>query len=418
MNEEALAASYTPLAFAPDSARRVDNLALLATAVALRTMSQDTPWFAGDTGPLPADLTAEFGLASVKFARTVPTTWRPYYLRELQTGLRDMQEVYPAVSFANLHVSFGTSELPDSALAMHDPRSRTLELSIETSGGTVAHELSHDLDWQTAQRMFAVAGGYSTDRAAREHRGALASSMRGLAEARVVHPLGGSTSSDRPAELFARGSDWFTASVLAQQGRVNGFLSAVQDASLAGYAAGVPSAAGAAGVASLTAAIDQMTYVPDSVRDAFTSQWADPAITDPVLLVRRVFETPLSWRGAAHWDGPFAAKLPAPTAELCVADNSDEARARERLLILAIDARAHTAAWRRARYRPYSMRRETVAGILGAGPWKDDTGEAVVDALRATLVTDLSTSAASQGLLPVVPVIFASSAASCAAVSR
>lgn len=417
-NEESLAAAYAPLAFGTDSARRVDDLGLLSTAVALRTLSQDVPWFAGDAGPLPTDLTTEFGLSSVKFARTVPATWRPFYLRELQTALRDMHEVYPALSFANLHVSFGTSELPDSALAMHDPRSRTLELSIATSGGTLAHELSHDLDWQTAQRMFAVAGGYSTDRAAREHRGALATSVRGLAEARVVHPIGGGTSSDRPAELFARGSDWFTASVLAQEGRVNGFLTAVQDASLSGYAAGVPSAAGTAGVASLAAAIDQMTYVPDSVRDAFAAQWADPSVTDPVLLVRRVFETPVSWRSTWRWDGPLAARLPVPKAEVCAADNSAEAKARERLIALAIDARARTAAWRRARYRPFSMRRETAAEILGVGPWKGETGDDVVDALRYALVTDLSTSAASQGLLPVVPTIFASSAASCAAVSR
>ena len=127
--------------------------------------------------------------------------------------------------------------------------------------------------------------------------------MRGLAEARVVHPMRGSTSAaptDRPAELFARGSDWFTASVLAQQGRMNGFLCAVQDASLSGYAAGVPAAVGAAGVASLSSAIDQMTFVPDSVRDAFESQWSDPDVVDPVLLVRRVLETPVSWRGTWH----------------------------------------------------------------------------------------------------------------------
>jgi hypothetical protein len=417
-NEESLAGAYAPLGLVPDSSRRLNNLGLIAAAVALRTTSQDTPWFAGDAGPAATDLTAEFGLASVKFTRSVPSEWRPYYLRELQTALRDMHEVYPAVAFTNLHIAFGTTELPDSALAMHDPRSRTLQLPIATSGGTLAHELSHDLDWQTAQRMFAVAGGYSTDRAAREHRGALATSVRGLAEARVVHPLAGATSSDRPAELFARGSDWFTASVLAQQGRVNGFLTAVQDGSLAGYAAGVPSAAGAAGVGSLNMAIDQMTYVPDSVRDAFTSQWADPAVADPVLQVRRVFETPLSWRGTWHSDGLFAANLPAPKAQLCLNDQSSEARARERLLMMAIDARAHSAVWRRARYRPYSMRRETVAGILNAGPWKPGTADDVEDELRASLATDISTSAASQGLLPIVPAIFASSAASCAAVSR
>jgi len=335
--------------------------------------------------------------------------------------LRDMQEVYPALAFTGLHVEFGTSSLPDSALAMHDPRSRTLELSIETSGGTLAHELSHDLDWQTAQRMFAVAGGYSTDRATRENRGALAASMRGLAAARVVHPTSGGAppaSADRPAELFARGSDWFTASVLAQQGRMNGFLTAVQDASFSGYAAGVPSAVGAAGVASLSAAIDQMTFVPDSVRDAFVSQWADPEVADPVLLVRRVLETPVSWRGTWHRNPPIISTLPAPKAEVCVAESSDEAKARESLLALAVDVRARTAAWRRARYRPNSLQPETANGVLGIAPWTTESGERVVEALRSAIVADLSANVSNQGLLPVVPAIFRSNASSCAAVSR
>ena len=86
----------------------------------------------------------------------------------LQTALRDMQRVFPALSFAGLHVQFGNQTLPDSALAMHDPRTRTIQLSIATSGGTIAHELSHDLDWQAARRMFANGRGYSTDRAMRE----------------------------------------------------------------------------------------------------------------------------------------------------------------------------------------------------------------------------------------------------------
>jgi hypothetical protein len=418
-NEETLAAANAPLAIAPDSTRRLSGLGLLAAAVALRSTAQDRPWFVGNGGPTTTDLSAEFGLVSVKFSRTVPTSWRPYYLRELQSGLRDMQEVYPALAFTGLHVEFGTSGLPDSALAMHDPRTRTLELSIATSAGTLAHELSHDLDWQTAQRMFAVAGGYSTDRAAREQRGALATSMRGLAAARMVRSTNGATpSSDRPAELFARGSDWFTASVLAQRGRMNSFLTAVQDASLSGYAAGVPSAVGAAGVASLNTAIDQMTFVPDSIRDGFAAQWSDPDVADPSLLVRRVLETPVSWRNTWRWETPIIAPPPPPPATMCIAASSDEAKARERLLMLAIDARARGTAWRRARYRPNSMRRETANALLGIGPWNDESADRIVDALRSAIVADLSTNAANQGLLPIVPSIFRSSASRCATVSR
>ena len=41
-----------------------------------------------------------------------------------------------------------------------------------------------------------------------------------------------------------------------------------------------------------------MTYVPDSIRVAFESQWADPRVIDPLLLVRRVLETPIVIRRA------------------------------------------------------------------------------------------------------------------------
>ena len=40
----------------------------------------------------------------------------------------------------------------------------------------------------------------------------------------------------RPAEVFARNFDWFVAVSLAREGRVNGYLTAVQDEVLTGYA--------------------------------------------------------------------------------------------------------------------------------------------------------------------------------------
>ncbi|HEY5061597.1 MAG TPA: hypothetical protein VII52_08690, partial [Gemmatimonadaceae bacterium] len=298
-NDESLVARYASSAAADDSTRRGDALALLSSAVAMRSLAQQTPWFPGDGGPDASDLAAEFGIASVSFAHGVPATWQPYYLRELQNGLRDMRRVLPGLRMDGLHVRFGADALRDSALAMHDPRTRTIQLSIFTSGGTLAHELSHDLDWQAARRLFADGGGYSTDRSVRERRGPLAGSVRGLAEARLLRPSGhGATApTDRPAELFARGADWFVASALAQQGITNGFLSAIEDASLGGYAAGPPSAIGVAGAHALTSAIEEMTYLPDSVSAAFEAQWSDPLVIDPSLVVRRALETPVSWRG-------------------------------------------------------------------------------------------------------------------------
>ena len=129
--------------------------------------------------------------------------------------------------------------------------------------------------------MFASGGGYNSDRVVREQTGALANSLKSLGEARPYRPFGGAGSappSGRPAELFARGTDWFVASVLAQQGIMNGFLSAIGDGSLAGYAAGAPTAVGSSATTSLVSAIEAMAYVPDSIRSSFEATWADPGV--------------------------------------------------------------------------------------------------------------------------------------------
>lgn len=431
-NDETLTAAEASLAAVPatDSLRRASALALVSGAVAMRSLAQAERWFPGDDGPGAGDLTAEFGLAAVSFARTVPAAWRPYYLRELQSGLRDMQRVFPSLSVTGLHVRFGTDALRDSALAMHDPRSRTLQLSISTSGGTIAHELSHDLDWQAARRLFADGAGYSSDRAIRERRGPLAASLRGLAEARLLRPVNPEAvarPSDRPAELFARGADWFVATALAQQGRTNGFLSAIEDGLLPGYAAGAPTAIGLAGAGSLVSALEQITYVPDSVRTGFESQWADATSVDPALMIRRVLETPISWRAALNagcWSlepgCQTLSSLPRAPLPLCVADRSAESRARASLLMLAVDARAHGIALRRARFRllPSVTRPDWANGMLGLPPWSRADGERVIDGLRSTIIAELATAKADQGAVPVVPAIFRSIDASCSAIAR
>jgi len=420
-NEETLTAANADQAGAPDSLLKMNSQALLSSAVALRALGQAAVWFPGLGGPSSTELVDEFGLGTVSFARSVPDAWRPYYLRELQSGLRDMQRIFPAQSFAGLRVRFGTEALRDSALALHDPRTRTLQLSIATSGGTIAHELSHDIDWQASRRMFASGGGYSTDRVVREKTGTLASSMRGLAEAKLFRTFNGAASAppvDRPAELFARGTDWFVASALAQQGRMNGFLSAIGDGSIAGYAAGAPTAIGSAATASLMSAISTITYVPDSIRVAFESEWSDPRSIDPMLLVRRALDTPVSWRAASTWSASADSLLPANMTQLCMADDSPELRARKNLLMLAIDARARGMALRRARFRPPSGRSAWANSILGVIPWSPSGGDRVVDALRAAIATTLTTALPGQGVLPVIPAIFRSSAVNCSSIAR
>jgi hypothetical protein len=419
-NDETLAAARRS-ATSADTTRRANALAMLAGAIALRPYNQDAPWFAGMRSPDVSDLAAEFGLGTVTFARAVPAAWHGYYLRELRDGLRDIQEVFPALSVVGLNVHFGTASLPDSALAMHDPRSRTLQLTENTSSGTIAHELAHDLDWQTSRRMFARAGGYSTDRAVRERPGTLASSVRGLAEARSMRPGGGNGSesmiSDRPAELFARSMDWFVTSSLAARGRSNGFLSAVQDPALPGYAAGSPTAVGAAGAASLVAAIDQMTYISESIQTSFEAAWADPASIDPVLLVRRVLSTPLPRVSRGSRAG-LAAMLPPLRPSLCIAERSDEAKARERIALLAVHARAKGIVDRRARYRFPGARNDWVNGLLGVAPWSRASADALVASLESGIIAELRTAPADQGVIAVVPASFGSSSSGCAPLAR
>jgi hypothetical protein len=426
-NEETLAAAFDSPTATTDSAQRALSRALLSDAVALRPFAQEQPWFPGDSTIAATDLLAEFGLTAVTFGRDVPRAWRPFYLRELETALLDMQRVFPALSFAGLRVQFGNQPLPDSALAMHDPRTRTIELSIASSGGTIAHELSHDLDWQTARRMYANGRGYSTDRAMEDHHGALAESVRGLAEARIIRGFAGGGPSapplnDRPAEIFARSVDWFVASTLALQGRSNGFLTAVQDPMLPGYAAGPPAAVGSSGARSLLGALGQMTYISDSTRDEFEAEWSDPSVIDPTLMVRRVLDSPVSWRLVWQELGRpaqgAATLLGTTTMGVCLVGKSPEADARERLLALAIDARARGVATRRARYYPSSMRPEWTRSVLATPPWRTEIGESVIAALRTTVVSELSSATWAQGVVPAVPAIFRSNAASCSSIAR
>ena len=146
-------------------------------------MAQERVWFPGDGGPTVPDLKDRFGLASVSFDAHVPTVWRPYYLRMLGSALADLQRVLPAFAVRGLGVHFGESPMRDAALAMHDPATRTVFLPVGTSAGVIAHELAHDLDWQSARTRYGLRGTYSTDRAVRQYRDRLAASMLELSDA-------------------------------------------------------------------------------------------------------------------------------------------------------------------------------------------------------------------------------------------
>ncbi|HET7553204.1 MAG TPA: hypothetical protein VFK04_18065 [Gemmatimonadaceae bacterium] len=275
----------------------------LTTAIALRAYAQETPWFQGDSGPTPRQLYDTFGLASVTFDPGTREAWKPYYLTMLATALRDLERVVPSLDLTGLHVRFGESPMHDLALALHDPRQRTIYLPLATGAGTIAHEIAHDIDWQAARTRYAVRGDYATDLAVRDkRRSRLAASMRGLRAASPVvaeDGLAGSARSARPTEVFARGLDWFVAVSLAHEGRIDGYLSSVQDDLLTGYVTVTPpDVTGQAGSA-LVGVLDDVAPPGPGLRDWFLTRYGPQRSLTPYDLVRRVLEAPLDSEPAA-----------------------------------------------------------------------------------------------------------------------
>ncbi|HEU4629623.1 MAG TPA: hypothetical protein VFS08_07740 [Gemmatimonadaceae bacterium] len=285
--EELLAAHYARLGKGRD--RRAAGATLWA-AVSLRPFAQEEPWFPGAGGPSSAELRTRFGVAAVSFDRDVPVEWRPYYRRLLATAVEDVRRVLPDLSLDGIGIHFGRQPIR-AALAVHDPRTRTIFLPLGTGSGALAHELAHDLDWQVAERRFSHRGQYSTDQAVREQRGRLATSLRGLTSATLVAPgpenQFSPPHSQRPTEVFASSVDWFVAAGLARLGRVDGYLSGVQDAYLTGFAdVRPPDAFGSAGEATVEV-LAEMTTVPPELEAWFLSEYGrGRAMTAPERAAR------------------------------------------------------------------------------------------------------------------------------------
>jgi hypothetical protein len=87
--------------------------------------------------------------------------------------------------------------------------------------------------------------------------------------------------------------------------------------------------------------------------------------------------------------------------------------------MLAVDARARGIVRRRAHYRPALASQPRSAGsVVAVSPWTGEAGERLVETLRSTIVTELTTALPDQGVLPVVPAIFRSSDESCSSIAR
>lgn len=293
VNEERFVAEYAALARNGDRSGGELARVALATAVALRTYAQEQVWFPGFGGPSTRELEDRFGLAAVEFEDT-PAAWRPYYRRMLAEALTDLQRVLPSLDLRGLVFRFGESRTKAATLAIHDPRQRTIYLPPATGAGTIAHEVAHDLDWQVAVRRYRVRGDYASDRATRQGNDPLARSLQSLTTATLVPPVPGDPTppahASRPAEVFARSMDWFIVVSLAREGRMNGYLSSVQDDLLTGYGTvAPPDITGTAGLA-LMRILDEIAPVYRETREWFLRNYGPNRPLTAYDLVRQVVE--------------------------------------------------------------------------------------------------------------------------------
>ena len=385
--------------------------ATLAAAAGLRAYAQETPWFPGQPGPSTDELKKEFGFAEVKFTNDVPAAWRPYFRRMLASAVGDMRRVVPGARFDGLKVRIETA--PTTApLAVHDPASRTLRLPAATAAGVLAHELAHDLDWQAARRLYSRRSGYSTDYAVRARQDQVAESVQGLTSARLIPPTeenGYRPPHDRrPAEVFARNFDWFVAVSLAREGRVNGYLTAVQDEVLTGYATVSAREADGRGAESLMRLLGTVTYVPAPVKDWFLENWGPTRTLRSIPLVRELMATPTTSTAIADitdddaaFDSPTVRTALASVAlsrpdDVAACDGRGAAsseRPQVALARLAADARARGTLRAAARRIPADQRPPWARSALGIAPWSPGLAEAAALKLRDGLLQQLASRA-------------------------
>lgn len=371
-------------------ARRALGRLVVAAAVSMRSSAQDIVPFAADTSLVAARLALELGLSSIDFDREVPAAWRPYLLTSLSQGVRDLRRVFPAFSLRDVNVRFRMAAPADSALAMHDPRSRTLHLPAITAGGTLVHELAHELDRQSAVQA-GLAGYRSDAEARRSARGAgspgarVAASLRALAEEGIALPRATKSAADRPAEIFATRVDWFVAQALARQGVSSGFLSGVQDELLTGHVVHPERLRSASGSRSLLDALEGMTTVSAPAR----------AVPDPGIhtLLRWSLSAPVD-RGMAarilRGDVPWMQALAARSS--CGSAMADDGT-RSALLRLAAESRARGWLRQRARGMPEGDRPAWARGLLGQAPWAAARADQRVTELSDHILLQLASGA-------------------------
>lgn len=383
----------------------------LAAAVGMRAYAQETPWFPGSPGPGEEELRRNFGFSEVRFTADVPVAWRPYYRRMLASAAGDLVRVFPTASFDGLRVRV-ESAASTAPLAVHDPATRTLRLPMATAAGVLGHELAHDLDWQAARRLYGRRSGYSTDYAVRARQDRVAASVQGLTSARLIPPSeenGFRPPHDRrPAEVFARNFDWFLAVSLAREGRVNGYLTAVQDEVLTGYATVSAREADGRGAEALMRLLSDVAYVPASIRDWFLGNWGPTRTLRSYALVRELMATPtlpttIAGLGSSEtvFESPTVHSVLASVAlgrpdEVAACDGRGSASAAPpqiALARLAAEARARGTVLAAARRLPKDERPAWAQSALGIAPWSPDLADVAARQLRDGLLQRLATRA-------------------------
>lgn len=389
-NSEMLIAATRVLNASRQQRRAIGRL-LLAAGVSMRSLAQEPIWFPADSAPSASQVVSELGVASIAFDRDVPEEWRPYFLRSLADGVRDLRRVLPALQLDELQVRFRMNAPADSALAMHDPRTRTLHLPVLTAGGTLSHELAHDLDRQSAEERGLA--GYQSDIVARDGttqsgRGAgandrLAASLRALTEELSEAPRATRVTAERPAEIFATRVDWFVANALAREGISSGFLSAVQDELLTGHVVHPERLRSSGRSRSLLNALEEMTVV-----SSFAAEDHEPSVQ---TLLRWSLTGPVDRRVAADVLRGTRAWMPARLIGegSCVQDVG----ARVMLVRMAAESRARGWLRQRARWTAEADRPAWARAALRQAPWSDAAAEQRVAELRDYILVELGSSA-------------------------
>ena len=384
-NSEMLAASLRASGLGRAERRSTGRLQL-AAAVAMRSTSQERVWFPGDSVPTARAAAASLGIAGIAFDSDVPPAWRPYFVAVVADALADLRRVLPGFAFDALQIRFRVTPPADSALAMHDPRTRTLHLPVFTSAGTLTHELAHDLDRQSAQRQGHA--GYRSDFVTRSTApltgpaSRLAASLRALTEELSDLPSSRSRV-ERPAEIFATRVDWFVAQALADIGISSGFLSAVQDELLTGHVVHPERLRSAGRTQSLLTALQEMTTLPPPARVT-----PDPSV-----------QSLLRWSLAGSVDSRIAAEIVRgertiwlPARLTGEGECADAEPGRVRLVRMAAEARARGWLRQRAQWTSPGARPGWAQSALGHAPWAPALVEARVAELRDHVLMSLAAS--------------------------